>query len=153
MGIGNYFTFWFVEAELYFEFEVMIDLSNKIELNSNDFIALLYRKFKKKNSRWLCMFICVWLVLTVVQRRWLYRHLCVCRVTADVFESDKSVWLRKRRSEDQTAEPHRSAAWERRRSLQIPAEKPSASCEPSSKHTTLHTSTTLKRRRFQRVRY
>ncbi len=62
--------------------------------------------------------------------------LCVCRATADVFASDKSVWLRKRRSEDQTAEPRRSGAGERGRSLQSPAEKPSASCEPSSKHTT-----------------
>lgn len=85
----------------------------------------------------MCMFMGVWLVLMVVQRIRMVvvqAFVYVCRATADVFESDKSVWLR-RRSKDQTAEPHRSGAWERR-SLQPPAEKLSASCEPCSKHTT-----------------
>lgn len=98
-------------------------------------------------SRWICVLMCVWLVLSVAQGIRLYRHLCVCRAMADVFASDKSVWLRKRRSEDQTAEPHRTGAWEKDLcSLLLKNHRPPVSLlQNTPQACTLHTSTTLKR--------
>lgn len=66
----------------------------------------------------MCVFKCMCLLPHVDWKgiRPLAVHACVCQKMADVFASDKSVWLRKRSCKDQKAESRRSGAQERGRS-------------------------------------